>query len=108
MSQLKTGAMTAVAGNQGVAPISEDIEVIVIESSPATKGGITLFSGHPGRSLIVVNNSGVTINVWPATGGYIGDGAQNAALTVKAVTGRGIHFTCYTPDKWAHTDVQWG
>jgi len=68
--------------------------------------GVRLPAAQPGDSVIVINDTGSSIKVWPPVGAAIGvpgtsfgSATSNAAYTqtLYAV----VTFTCYSPTLWA-------
>jgi len=99
--------ITAALGVQGVVPINPGVDVLEVETTGGATSGFTLPPGDLGQVIHVINNSGSTIQVWPAVGGLIGGGAVNSSVTIKPQTGRHISFIAYKPNKWSQSDVQW-
>jgi hypothetical protein len=106
-NRLKVSSVTAEDGPQGVVPVDPGVAVVDVETGSGTNPAITLPNGELGQVIHVINNTGVTIKIWPALGAAIGSGAVNAAVSVKAQTGRHISFISYKGNKWSQSDVQW-
>ena len=78
-------AATVTAGTnaQGQGPLTADINVI---TNASANGGVTLPTATAGRQVIVVNRSGVNINLYPASGAAMDASATNASLQIPTTT----------------------
>ena len=102
-----TISITAEQGYQGVVPINAGVDVIEVESAPGGSGSGFTLPPTNGQLVRVINNTGVSIKVWPAPGALIGGESVNTAITMQALTGRHLDFVSYKSNKWSQSDVQW-
>lgn len=79
-----------VNGGQTASGASQNAQVLLSDFNVFTSGTVNTGPTLPisgvqcnlGDSFIVVNHSGVAMNVWPPTGGKIANGTANAAFAV--------------------------
>ena len=90
---IKTGI--AAAGNSQATAAQLTHTVNVVATATATSAdGVKLPTASTGARCIVINKSGETLDVWPATGDKIEDGSANAATT----QADNAHVTYYAVD----------
>ena len=76
-----TGAVTALVGGQGAAPLTKQFNIV---TSTGTGQGVTLPTAAAGLEIEIANIGGNAINVYPATGASIDGAAVNVAISVPA------------------------
>ena len=75
----------------------------ISSGTAGTADGVKLPAAVAGMEKPLVNHSGITINVFPATDGYINDLAQNAEKTIADNVTFLCH--CYVAGKWEITSL---
>jgi uncharacterized protein (AIM24 family) len=92
-----TLAQTASGATQGAQQTPTEI---VVYTSSTVNYGPTLPVGNPGDTYFLTNLTANTIKVWPPVGGYIQNGAVNAADTI--LTNRSAYYVCIDSLNYVH------
>ena len=95
-----TGFVTLAQAATGAAQAGQTLptDIVVYTTSTVNYGPTLPATAQSGDTYFVGNNSANSINVWPATGFYIGSAAQNAALAVGA--GKAAKFIALGNGNW--------
>jgi hypothetical protein len=90
------GVITAGTNAQGQAPLTNDFNVITVAA--AAPSGVTLPTGVVGRRVTVVNRGANDVNIYPASGGTIGQQLVNLPLLLLA--GQSMELLARTTTQW--------
>lgn len=96
LAQAAAGA-TAAAALDVVKYLTE-----VSSATVTTTDGVQLDAATRGKVRVVVNTSGVALEMWPQTGENFKDSADNAAIAQAAATRK--HYVCITATEWVTAD----
>jgi hypothetical protein len=77
---IKTGIAAAGNSQATAAQLTHTVNVIATATGTSADG-VKLPTAFTGARCVVINKSGETLDVWPATGDKIEDGSANAAVT---------------------------
>jgi hypothetical protein len=90
---IKTGIAAAGNSQATAAQLTHTVNVIATATG-GSADGVKLPTANTGARCIVINKSGQTLDVWPATGDKIENGLANAETTQTNNT----HITYYAVD----------
>lgn len=89
------------SGHTNAAALAET-NVVYITSDSSAKG-VKLPNGSVGDIIEVINSSGTSAKLYPATGGFLNGQAANAASLIPA--GQGVRCYCYATDTWTVVEM---